>query len=593
VTARALRAAARLAAAVCLVAAEAAATEVAVVYVESNVGSASGGHAALRIDDRVYNYQFAAGELLLLEREPWADELFRYSSLDNRPVHQSVLALSEPDARRVRDHFDRAWLAQQRELDAAAAREGGVELLEALAGVRPGIQGRGAGLLDPARGDDPAALALRARIDAELGADFLAREIERIEGALDELSVLAEDGSPRADALLRGRELALERAALVALRDAQGLDPAALLPDDGGALSLAEIDALARFGERLEQAVLALLRSRRPDRGFPLLLASARRLAVARSLAAGRLVLLDPLPAAAPRFSDQEVSRRRAEVAAVGDATARLLDDARRELLAAGALDELAYQRLEELAGRRSALLGALERGAGLPVVQGRLLPARSRLLPAPLAAAPRETLVAALATERGALERQRGALRRRYGYAIVTENCVTAVARGLEQALGGPEGERAALGGALAAGEQLGFVPFVFYAQAKELLRIRSEERIPSHRERVLAERYRSGSRAATYLREANTVSSTIYTPRPADGSFLLFTSDVFWARPLYGAINLAWALGDGSLGLLAAPFDRGRRVVGAGKGVLFSLPELAFINVRKGSFDAATLRD
>jgi hypothetical protein len=92
-------------------------------------------------------------------------------------------------------------------------------------------------------------------------------------------------------------------------------------------------------------------------------------------------------------------------------------------------------------------------------------------------------------------------------------------------------------------------------------------------------------------YLREVNSLTSRIYERRDRDGSFLLFSDDVLWPRPLYGAVNLAWALADGSVGVLAAPLDRGRRVRRAAVGAAFSFPELVFMNVRKGSFDAASL--
>ena len=115
--------------------------------------------------------------------------------------------------------------------------------------------------------------------------------------------------------------------------------------------------------------------------------------------------------------------------------------------------------------------------------------------------------------------------------------------------------------------------------------------ERLPGHRERELnALRSREGA-LRLYARESNTLSSRIYRRRDADGSFLLFTDDVFWPRPLFGALNLAWSAGDAALGLLTAPFDRGRRLERAGKGMLFSVPELVFVNIRKGSFDAAGL--
>ena len=60
-----------------------------------------------------------------------------------------------------------------------------------------------------------------------------------------------------------------------------------------------------------------------------------------------------------------------------------------------------------------------------------------------------------------------------------------------------------------------------------------------------------------------------------------------MFWRRPLYGLANLAWASGYSVYGLAAVPFDGGARVSAGVSGVLWSLPELAFENVRKGSFE------
>jgi hypothetical protein len=39
--------------------------------------------------------------------------------------------------------------------------------------------------------------------------------------------------------------------------------------------------------------------------------------------------------------------------------------------------------------------------------------------------------------------------------------------------------------------------------------------------------------------------------------------------------------------VGLPAVPFDRGARLRAACSGVLFSVPELVFLNFRKGSFE------
>jgi hypothetical protein len=139
--------------------------------------------------------------------------------------------------------------------------------------------------------------------------------------------------------------------------------------------------------------------------------------------------------------------------------------------------------------------------------------------------------------------------------------------------------------------GEGAGFVPFVLHGQVLARLRIASAERIPSFRERALAELREREPGLLLGLREGNVVTSRVYRWRDRDTRFLLFTPEVFWRRPLYGFANLLFALPDATLGLATAPLDRGRRLRRGAYGMLYSLPELAFFNIRKGTFDAATL--
>ena len=66
-------------------------------------------------------------------------------------------------------------------------------------------------------------------------------------------------------------------------------------------------------------------------------------------------------------------------------------------------------------------------------------------------------------------------------------------------------------------------------------------------------------------------------------------------WSVPSFnelgrdGAINVAAAAGELVLGVLKAPFDRGRTAWSALKGAAFSVPELFFIDLRKGMLDYA----
>jgi len=65
----------------------------------------------------------------------------------------------------------------------------------------------------------------------------------------------------------------------------------------------------------------------------------------------------------------------------------------------------------------------------------------------------------------------------------------------------------------------------------------------------------------------------------RPASIALLL--------RPLLGAANLTVGIGASLVGVARAPLDRGEALSAGLGGVLWSLPELLFVNVRKGSFD------
>jgi len=101
------------------------------------------------------------------------------------------------------------------------------------------------------------------------------------------------------------------------------------------------------------------------------------------------------------------------------------------------------------------------------------------------------------------------------------------------------------------------------------------------------MSEMYDRENRARVYLRESNTLTSSVYRSNPRDSFFVFFTDDLIWPRPIYGAVNLLAGLGQATLGLLQLPFSGPGELVAGAKGAFFSLPELFFVNLRKGSLD------
>jgi hypothetical protein len=149
-----------------------------------------------------------------------------------------------------------------------------------------------------------------------------------------------------------------------------------------------------------------------------------------------------------------------------------------------------------------------------------------------------------------------------------------------LEDALGRRLGGRVSLDGSLS------FIPFLSAAAVDAHLAVAETAELPSYRLDRVARLEAAHGRLGTWLREGNTLTSTIYRRNPDDSFFVFFTDDTVALRPILGAVNLVAAAGASVVGLATLPLDHGARLRAALRGALFSLPELAFVNIRKGSF-------
>jgi hypothetical protein len=87
-------------------------------------------------------------------------------------------------------------------------------------------------------------------------------------------------------------------------------------------------------------------------------------------------------------------------------------------------------------------------------------------------------------------------------------------------------------------------------------------------------------------YARESNVFSSSLYNHNPDDAWFVFFTDDAVLLRPLFGVINTLAATSQSVFGLVNWPFDGGQEIKIGARGILTSLPEIAFFNIRKGSY-------
>jgi hypothetical protein len=553
---------------------------------------------ALRTGGHVFHFVHDAPGIVRLAREEDGAFAERYRFVQNRSIRMAHLAASGQLERRVRTTFTTRWIAQERQLATLTALENDTRLAEAALATRRHEAFAPIALAGPgyfldsdvvpraARDTEPSLARLRDALTQARGSTFLAARIDATAEALAHLPVpetgTVDDGAlsaRRRRGVAAGYEdLVVRRHALEILRDAIALRSDAVR-DTGLALTAAERAALRALRDVLRQRALTLLDSRRPDAGYVLVVTLARLAAVDRSLGAARWIVLDTFPDDAVVLEAHELARHAEAVAAAREVNRHGLARARRTLVAASTGERLPER---ELAGLEQAANRWLE------AQRSQVAPGRMRLAAGPFvpARAMRHTRPAlpwsdavlaqvALAT-RAAERRQRARLQAQYGYDLVRRNCVTALFETLAEAgVGTPDGAA------------LDFIPVVAHARLARRLPVRETTPLPSRREVALAALRAREPALLVALRESNTLTATAYRRNPDDSLFLFFTDGALAARPFLGAVNLGLGLGATAAGLATLPFDAGHLLSAGARGALFSLPELGFVNIRKGSYD------
>jgi len=563
------------------------------LYVEANEGGSAGGHVALGLGDEVFHLQHENDGLLQMHRDTRLVFRTRYALLENRPVHVARLQLPDDAATALRDALMRRWLIEGAERDRVAALDADVALyasLDAASGdagalawpVRAGgyFLSDAVGAETSTSGHSRAIAAVRDALLAAHGADLLDADLAATDAALAALplgAVASGTVAPAPDSYpafaptvsTRLSELLELRTALQVLRAAPSLRADALVDAAVPPLTTTEVAVLHAFAQQSQTALLALVASARADMGYALLLGLARLAAVEASLQVNRLLVLDAWPADAPTPALPAADERPAYFAALREQTALFSARQRVKCLSADACREPDYTRLESALNRSAELtraegLGSAPRSGAEPLVPAR--PAVRRDLG--LCRVSADSAATALQAARTAATDYRRSRARHENYELLTRNCVTELLAQLDDAArhDAPRPPWEA-------------IPFVSATAVADDYPVIARETWPSFRQRAQQPTWGS------WLTEATTLTARGYRPTARDSTFLFFTDSAVAPRPLFGAANVAVGLAGGTLGLVTWPVDGGRRLRGGLLGVLYSAPELVFVNLRKGT--------
>ncbi len=560
-----------------------------VIYVNANVGEAAGGHTAFRLGGSVFHYQFQDSGDFILVREPWSNFRLVYNELCNRSIFISRIPLAPAIYEDLRYHFSTLLVAQQQKLHQYEESQAYLRLLQKFISGSPIMSIAGLGFFDCSRTADPQIKSLRNDIELALGKCFLRDEKKEVERKI--ITLTTSLSSLQKLKIFR-EQLAL-RAVLQILETGCSLAENAVIQPMTGELRLrlSEMASLQFYATKLRYSIISILSSKRPDRGTVLLLQMARCLTVKQSLVSGRMLTLDPFSDNARRQSVTKAERTAGIFRQVHDQLLGETMKRREKFCNETDYFEIAYALLEASRGRLSVLDEVL-RGAESIRVEGTLKPpshsadislADLKFIPAQLEA------TAVILKSRIRLRQQQ--IKRDYHYNLLTRNCATELVRSLNFAFKDQVVERQALGGRLEPDADFNFTPFMLYRNVRKTFNCSVEKYLPSRRRRQLQKLYSRDKQLPVRLREGNTFTSTLYKVRFEDTPFIFFTDDGLMLRPLAGIVNLSYAAMYSAAGILTLPFAGWGYLHQGLRGMFYSLPEIFFGNIRKGTYAAAAV--
>ena len=563
-----------------------------IIYVNANIGAAAGGHVALKLDHDVFHYQFYPDERFLLVRESWETFSFIYNRLRNRTIYSAVCPISEEAYQRIRTHFTTILATQRRDfslLDSLLERK---EMIDTSQEGRIALSVKGLGFFVQGQESSRASRTVRSHVDARLGSTFLEQNQELLLQDLTTIQKVIAAEKLRGKELLAKIQIAADlkkkHEAYTLINSARSLQRDSLV---GGSIASLSPDALSNLEQILHrrlQVLTNLLVSERADVGRAIILEFARCQSLIEAMSTHTLLTLDPYPddavAKQVEHYDREMQYYLETLQArLEQQTILLLE---KGLGQNGAEIDYRYLQLENIHSRLSEVGDFLTDHAGIRIVSNLMLPSRSRSVQLNVSEISVEevTKLSKLLEEEAITIKERN--EDKYRYQLIKRNCVNLLLTGINDSFSSSKQVAEELGGFIDPIKDRVVVPHDFFFKVKNTYRTLRVDRYPSRRIAGVETLERYQDSFDVWLQEGNTIRSTIYKKRSADTPFLFFTDDISLARPALGLANVIWGVAHGIGGITQLPVDGGVSLQQAFRGIFYSLPELLFFNIRKGTY-------
>lgn len=571
------------------------------IYVDANTGQSSGGHSALRFDDTVIHFQYYPDEIFRVVRESYERFSYSYNTYSNRTSKIARIGITEKDLDKVRTGFEKLALIQFKHLKNLESIRADVQFLKELQRPEKKIRIRTFGYFKKEEVAGSTS-SLREELNSSFGKGWLGKARTQIKKELNSAFIegkftifstapTVQNGTyPFYKEGLSSWFLPrLEKLSVLEILDlGYSIDPETIFLSSGKPFNEEERSKLISLRDSIKLSIIELIKNENSNWGHSVLINLARFLVLEKSIEEGKLYFLVTFPESVSQITPTTWSKDKKGVEASSNLLLEASKTFREERLRSENLTEENYLTWEDLENRDWELRTGLSRGISIRNTFDRLSPDLSGnfvfSFPTPEAHQIYEYLTRSEKEEETYYEN----LKRFYTFKLITKNCTSEIFDSIEFILNEKEYENI-LGKKIDPHSSLNFIPFIAYDSITEKWKIKGETLELSHRKSALEKLYGSDPKWKTYLKESNVFSSSIYRPNPDDSSFVFFTDDVVLLRPVYGIVNLGWGIGTFAVGIFTCPFDKGKRAKDGLQSAFFSLPELVFFNIRKGTFPGA----
>lgn len=574
------------------------------IYVDANTGQSSGGHTGIRVGNKVYHYQFFPDDIFHLVRESYDDFAFSYNILSNRT---SVLTRLDWDPKEIsilESGLNHLYLVQFKHLQNWEVLRKEAKFFEELNAPEKKIGLRATAYFS-AKQNSKITKGFKEELQLKLGKQFLSDLENRLkEDVLSPESELAKTGFPplpekistnRFPFFTQGPYLrirdTLEGILLCQiLREEWGLNAEMLISDRVENLSEKERELLESFFEKQKGTLLQILEERDPGWAFSALVALARMQAVRESLESGFPVFLSSFPEDSPLIQ-KEAAMDREAVLHIGGETSAIVSLARRKISNLNSITEKEYQIWEDATNRAFELQDGLAKAIPVRMYSGKLIPQRENFFLISMFLPGNGRLKELAEISKNREMEYHSLLKKLYPFRLFSRNCTTEIIKSVQETF--DIQERSFPGKKIDTTLSPSIAPFYASHKISKEWKNSGDTVLLSYRRKKLGEILEKETSLTTQIRESFTFSSSVYRSNREDHFFPLFTDDVFWKRPLYGIVNFTAGVSLTATGVFSLPFDKGERLQKGFQSAFFSLPELVFFNIRKGTFPYVPMKD